>query len=321
MKANKMRLTATACAILVLILDSRTASQAAASGIEVCIRTVIPSLFPFFLLSGYLTGNLQGGTWAAKLFRSPNSCGSVLLTGFLGGYPTGAKLTAQQFRSGTISKNQADRLMMFCSQAGPSFLFGITVGQLGDVRLAWLLWAVIIFSALSVAWLIPGNSEKQPISNQPQKITLTEAMGASVRAMAGVCGWVMIFNVLISFLKRWILWLFPAEIQVLLCGLLELTNGCLMLPAVENLQLRFLLAAVTLNFGGVCVWMQTASVAEELSLTRYFWGKLLQTGFAVLYTLIFLGYIWFMVPLFMLIACRKLLKSRKSSSIPVKIGV
>lgn len=321
MKANNFGITAAACAALALILDSRAASQAASAGIEICIRTVIPSLFPFFLLSGYLTGNLQGGAWIAKLFRSPKNTGGILLSGFLGGYPMGAKLTAQQFHSGGISKEEADRLIMFCSQAGPSFLFGITAGQLGKTRLVWLLWAVTLLSALSVAWLIPGDSEKDAKNIPAKKVTLTEAMNTSVRAMAAVCGWVVVFNVLMFFLNSRFLRFLPGEIQVLFCGLLELTNGCLMLSSVENLQIRFLLAAVMVNFGGVCVWMQTASVAEGISLKRYLWGKLLQTGFALLYSLVFYGHTWLMIPLLFLICGRILLKSGKSSSIPVKYGV
>ena len=160
MKANNFGITASACAALALILDSRDASQAASSGIEICIRTVIPSLFPFFLLSGYLTGNLQGGAWIAKLFRSPKNTGSILLSGFLGGYPMGAKLTAQQFHSGGISKEEADRLIMFCSQAGPSFLFGIIAPFFPESGYVWILWSIHIFSALTVSAVLTEKTEK-----------------------------------------------------------------------------------------------------------------------------------------------------------------
>lgn len=321
MKANKLSCTAAALGMLALILDSRSAALAAAEGIELCIRAVIPSLFPFFLLSGYLTGNLQGGKWMAKLFRCPENCGSILLTGFLGGYPIGARLAAQEYHSKHISKEQADRLLSFCSQAGPSFLFGITAGQLGKSYLTWLLWIILLLSALSVAWLIPGSTEERAKTIPTKNQTLTETMGASVRAMAWVCGWVMVFSVLMAFLKRWLFWLLPKSVQVLLCGLLELTNGCLMLGSVQPPLLRFLIAAVMLNFGGLCVLMQTASVTEGLSLRRYILGKLLQTGFAVLYTLAFMGHPYLLLVIFLIFFGRKLINGRNSSSIPMKLGV
>lgn len=321
MKANKLGCTAAALGMLVLILDSRSAALAAAEGIELCIRAVIPSLFPFFLLSGYLTGNLQGGKWMAKLFRCPENCGNILLTGLLGGYPIGARLAAQEYRSKHISKEQGDALLMFCSQAGPSFLFGITAGQLGNGHLTWLLWIVLLLSALSVAWLIPGSVETGSMKKPIKKQTLTETMRASVKAMAWVCGWVIVFCVLMAFLKRWFLWLLPEAWQVLLCGLLELTNGCLMLENVQNPLLRFLIACVMLNFGGLCVLMQTASVTEGLSLSRYILGKLLQTVFAVLYALAFMGHPYLLLVVFLLFFGRKLLNDRNNSSIPIKLGV
>lgn len=321
MKMNKFACTGAALGMLTLILDSRTATQAASGGIELCIRAVIPSLFPFFLLSGFLTGNLQGGKWVAKLFRCPKSCGSLLLTGFLGGYPVGARLAAQEYHSRHITKDQAERLLLFCSQAGPSFLFGITGGQLEKSHLAWLLWFILLLSALSVAWLFPGSSELLTKKIEDKKMSLTDAMYASIKAMAAVCGWVIIFSVLMAFLKRWLFWFLPESAQVLLCGLLELTNGSLMLDSVENPLLRFLIASVILNFGGLCVLMQTASVTEGLSLRRYILGKALQTGFSILYTLSFLGYPAFLLVIFLIYFGGNLINNRNTSSNPVKLGV
>ena len=321
MKANKFGCAAAALGMLMLILDSRGAAQAATEGIELCIRAVIPSLFPFFLLSGFLTGNLQGGRWIAKLFRCPENCGSILLTALLGGYPIGARLAAQEYNSKNLSKEQADRLLMFCSQAGPSFLFGITAGQLGRPHLAWLLWIILLLSSLSVAWIIPHSTEVPTRKMETKKLTLTDAMYASIKAMASVCGWVVVFSVLMAFLKRWFLWLLPEAWQVPLCGLLELTNGCLMLEKVDSPLLRFLIASLMLNFGGLCVLMQTASVTEGLSLGRYILGKLLQTIFAVLYTLAFMGYPGLLLVVFLLFFGIKLINGRNNSSIPVKLGV
>lgn len=321
MKASKLAIVAAAMGMLVLILDSRTAVQAAAAGVDLCIRTVVPSLFPFFLLSGYLTGNLRGGKWIAKRFHCPESCGTILLSGFLGGYPIGARLATREYREGHITKEQADRLIMFCSQAGPSFLFGIVAGQTENIRFVWLLWSIQIISALSVAWLVPGDASGQHRSTDSHKISLTESMKGAINAMASVCGWVIVFSVLMSFLKRWFLWFFPDAIQALLCGALELTNGCLMLSSLDSTRLRFLLAAILLNFGGLCVLMQTASVSAGLSIRRYFLGKILQTCFSVFYTLTLLGLPLAILPVLCVFTLRKFPVFRKNSSNPFKIGV
>ena len=109
--------------------------------------------------------------------------------------------------------------------------------------------------------------------------------------------------------------------KILLSGLLELTNGCLQLEAVENPDFRFLLAAVMLNCGGICVFLQTASVARGLNLKYYLLGKLLQTGFSVLYSLGFLGFWQALIPIFGVIYLFRRRIPVKRSSIPAEVGV
>ena len=99
--------------------------------------------------------------------------------------------------------------------------------------------------------------------------------------MAGVCGWVLLFRVGLAFLNRWFLWLLPAEGSAAVTGLLELANGCCTLNSIRDPGTRFVICSGILAFGGLCVWMQTASVAEGVSLKWYLPGKLLQTALAV----------------------------------------
>ena len=49
-----------ACAMLVMILDTRTAIMSAHEWVALCVRIVVPSLFPFFVLSGVINSCLLG---------------------------------------------------------------------------------------------------------------------------------------------------------------------------------------------------------------------------------------------------------------------
>ena len=125
-----MKLACCAIAMTLCILDAKTVLQGATNGIELCMRSVIPALFPLLTCSTYLTGNL--GIFSSsllrpvgKLCRIPSSCVGILITGFLGGYPTGAQAVAQAYESGSISKETASRMLGFCNNAGPAFIFGI----------------------------------------------------------------------------------------------------------------------------------------------------------------------------------------------------
>lgn len=324
--------------MLVLILDSAAALNAAGAGVELCIKTLIPSLFPFFIFSIYLTGSLGEQTLKIlapleKLCRIPRGSGSLLITGMLGGYPVGAQSIALACESGSLSRQDARRMLAFCNNAGPAFLFGM-IGQFYDTpKWAWLLWTIHMVSALAVSALIPGAAEPFRARGDTAPVTLTRSVEKSVRVMAVVCGWVIFFRVILGFLDRWILWLFPTSAQVFIKGILELSNGCVLLGEIPSNGLRFLLADVLLAFGGLCVTMQTRSVCGGLSMEYYLPGKLLQASVSL-----FLGAFVqvffpleqrFAVPIPLLLmnliltvsVCAWLRRGKNKSSIPAAVGV
>lgn len=308
MRSRQISMIGTVIGMTILILDSRHMVLYAGQGIDLCLKTVIPSLFPFFLLSIYLTGNLPSGS----------GTGAILIAGFLGGYPVGAHSAAESWRSGRITKAEAERLLLFCNQAGPSFLFGMAAARFPEPRYAWMLWGVQLLSALTIGIItfVPERHSDLSIPVSPR--TLTTAMQMAIRSMASVCGWVVVFRVLLGYLA-------PLPLgnvqQVLLYGLLELSNGCILLDTVENLKLRFLLATIMLNFGGLCVALQTASVIRGLDLRIYLRGKLLQTALSLLYCMIFWGSSVALILLCAFLLLAALWKSAKRGSIPAWFGV
>ena len=298
----------TAAAMFFLILESKRTVEFAAMGLEMCIRTVIPSLFPFFVLSIWLTGNLSGG----------NGLLPILLSGFLGGYPVGAQAAAESFQAGRIPRETAEYLLTFCSQAGPAFLFGMVAAQFPERKFIWMLWIIQILSALSVA-AFSGYPPRVDATHQPgPSVPLARAMKQALGAMASVCGWVVSFRVILGFLS--LIPLNPAW-RALLWGFLELTNGCMCLGAVESLPTRFLLAGIILNFGGICVALQTASVIDKLSLEHYLRGKVMQTAFAFLYCHAFTGNWTALIPIPVIFLLNSRYTNAKNSSIPSRIGV
>lgn len=292
-----------AVGMLVLILDSERALSAAAEGLDLCIRTVIPSLFPFFLLSGILVREWTGRNLSllrpvGRLLGMPEGSEALLITGFLGGYPVGAKAVADAWRSGNLTQKDANRLLTFCSNAGPAFLFGIAAPMFTNPAAGWILWGIQILSAIMTGlffWDIPSPARAmQPAA----KTSLSEALNNALSVTAQVCGWVILFRILTNFALRWFLWLFPDWMAIAFTGFLELTNGCLSLSAVDSEQTRFLLCSAMLSWGGLCVGMQTASVAKGLELTDYLIGKTFQTIFSLLLSAAFTG---LLSPIFLLV--------------------
>jgi len=272
--------------MLLLILDAKTALQGAAEGLRLCVMTIIPAMFPFFILSILLTSSLTGIPASVlkpigKLCGIPSGSEILLLTGFLGGYPVGAQGVAQAWQHGQLTKQDAQRMLGFCSNAGPAFLFGIIGTQFGDYRAPWILWGIHVFSALLVAMLLPGKSKADVALRRTATITLPAAMEQSLKITAGVCGWIILFRVMIAFFDRWFLWLVPEAVRILLCGILELANGCCQLQKIEDITTRFFVCSGMLSFGGLCVTMQTVTATKGLGLGFYLPGKLVQSIFSI----------------------------------------
>jgi len=138
--------------------------------------------------------------------------------------------------------------------------------------------------------------------------------------MSILCGWILCFRILLSFLDRWFLWMLPEPVRVLIWGLLELSNGCCALTQVESESLRFVICSLLLAFGGLCVAMQTASVTEGIPMGAYLYGKLLQTGFALILSVLYLRFGMIGV-LFLPAALILLLSAKKRSRFPGYSGV
>lgn len=318
---------AAAFCMIVLIFDSKTALTGAQHGIELCIKTVIPSLFPFFVCSILLTDTLDDRSHPfqnqlAKFLRIPHAAVPVLIPAFLGGYPVGAQCVGNLYRKGFLDKSTAQRLLAFCNNAGPSFLFGMVSQFFPAVWMVWLLWFIHIGSAFLTSRTIPLlNTYEEPIPLNLQTDVPENPLLKAARVMVSVCCWVVLFRTGIAIMRKWFLWMFPVSAQVLLTGFLELTNGCCNLDKVDNIPLRFILCSCMLAFGGFCVFLQTASVTQGLSLRCYFWGKLIQTVFSFLLSCIVMtesGLLWLLCVFPFFIFVRKV---QNKYSIPRTIPV
>lgn len=293
-RADHLTGIAAALGIALLILDSKTALIGAQEGVTLCIRTVIPSLFPFFIFSILLTSSLLGRRIRifrpiCRLCRIPEGAESILIAGFLGGYPVGAQCVSQAYAAGQLTFKDARRLIGFCNNCGPAFLFGMAAALFPQWWTPWVLWIIHIMSALCVGAWIPGRPEICT-SAKSAPVSPVQALDRSVRIMAGVCGWVVMFRILITFLQRWFLWYLPQEYNTAVSGLLELSNGCAALYTIDDLKLRFILCAGFLSFGGLCVTMQTFSVTSTLlDKSLYFPGKVLQCCVSLLLATIIQG--------------------------------
>lgn len=300
----------TFCALAVfgaLIISAQTAMTCSRDALKLCAEVIIPSLFPFFVMSLLL--NKLGlpqmlssalAPAAGRIFGVSGAGASALIIGLTGGYPLGAAYIADMLASGVISRREGERLLAFCNNSGPAFIMGaIGAGVFSSVRAGIYLYAIHILSAVLTGvimrFITHGDIERisQECTKSASLPTFGEAFPEAVRgavsAVLNVCGFVVVFSVLVGVLNGegffslvvgqtatltgWEL----KRTRALLTGLLELGNGIGAMRTLALTPANLSLAAFLVGWGGVSVHFQTASVLAGSGIkgVLHFAGRLI----------------------------------------------
>lgn len=267
--------------LILLILDGKTAIAGVQNGIQLCLNTLIPSLFPFCVISVLLTGNLPDKPLpilnpVSRFCRIPAGCASLLLIGWLGGYPVGAQNVATAQRNGALRHEDASRMVIFCNNPGPAFIFGMLGPLFPDQKIPWLIWGSILCGSLLTAHLIPGGNSLMRDLPPKTASTFPDAIHSAIISMATICANVLFLRMVLEFLSNWLFFAISDILTVLISGILEVSNGCILLHKIANPSVRCLMATGLLSFGGICVWLQTLSVCGNLNIKGYLKWKLVQ---------------------------------------------
>ena len=320
-----------ATALLLLILDTKTAIDGSIQGIDLCIKTLIPTLFPFLIIS-ILSRELLSGIHfrliqqLLKPCMLPKGSEMILVLGFLSGYPIGAKLTQEAYTQNQISKTDAQRMLMFCSNAGPSFIFGIVASFFEHSWIPWLMWLIHISSGYIVAIIVAEPPRPFYCAENNMKIRFVDAIPNALKSLSSICGWVIFSRIVLNFLEKWFLHDLPNTIRLLLSGLIELSNGCLQLDCIPSADTRFLIALTMITLGGFCIALQTTAVAPDIPIKYYLKGKFMQSIISLTIAIPLLMIIFpnnhqksfpILFILLILVLCFSIINSKKkSSSIP-----
>jgi sporulation integral membrane protein YlbJ len=287
---SKLSVLAALCALFVLIFASDRAIASAAYGLRLCWELILPSLFPFFVVSALLSRldfpQLAGdrlSPLAARLFHVSGAGATALFIGLTGGYPLGAAYLAELEEQGQLSPRETERLLGFCNNSGPAFLVGaIGAGVFHSTRIGLLLYAAHAMAAILTGVLLRGQAEaSEPAPTYaataplPFSRALPEAVRAAVLAALNVCGFVVCFTVLTGLLDAWgvldglssrlsaLTGLGLPQARALLTGFWELGGGIGAMQGLAASPGNLALAAVLVGWGGVSVHFQTLSALAE----------------------------------------------------------
>ena len=283
-----------------LLKDPKAGTEAVTSGLLTAVRSVLPSLFPCFVLGSLLTdsGLISAlGALLSRPFRflfgiSGRGAGAFLL-GVLCGFPVGAAAVSSLYSRGELESREAERLLFLSASPSLAFLL-FTVGSLFDSpAFGRMLLSAVLLSAVTVGVIcrLLFGSCKESAVPPPRTAPLgfsalfTGAISSAVASSLSVTGYVVFFSVLLHALSRLLPFFGIGESAILvLSGITEVTAGCKKAAETASDLCGRVLCGFFAGFGGLCAHLQVIATVERplpdrarrmsLSFRSYFVCKL-----------------------------------------------
>lgn len=293
--------------IFLFVYNLQSCIDAALVGVNLVVKTIIPTIFPFSVICNLLISYDGVGLYSkilgpilCKPLKLSKSSSFPIVASFLSGYPLGCKYCCDLYSLGYIDKREFERLLNIASNASPMFIIGsIGATMLGDVKLGFILLISNYLSPIIVGILtmrhskISSTSKELPKNNTNTNFgsALKSALDNGINTTLQVGAFVVLFSIIISIIKNnayisiafnnieAFLNLPKYSIYGLFLGSVEFTNGCKLITTLP-LTLPFKLAIISFicSFSGLSVIAQISSFIYkyDISIAKYSFIKFIQ---------------------------------------------
>ncbi len=309
--------------LALLLLHSKDCIAYASKGLLIWYRNMVPALFPFMILAGFMVQSgfsVKLGHWLHPIlglfFHLPPQMLYVIFMGFLCGFPMGAKIITDMLNKKQLTLKQGEYLLGFCNNIGPLYLMGYVLPLfsykntgvfLGLMYLVPLLYGFFLqFFYFSFSSKINcGNDVKLTCAQKDLKLSQTDYAGcfhssltSAIEQITLLGGCMIFFNCLQIVPKLITEFFMPykntASLNLLhgiLCSLTEIGGGLEKLSSCLSITSNslFLLLAL-LTFGGLSCIAQTCFLIKNsgLKLSTYLVHKFFQSCLFLLLYFIFI---------------------------------
>lgn len=290
-----------------ILTNPKVSLHYALNGLQLWFYNMIPTLLPFMILAGIMIKLDITSAFVTivkpvlyPLFRLDDDCLYVIVIGFLCGFPMGARVTAQMYELGKISKEKASLLLAFCNNIGPVYMTGFVMTTLqienkipcliGMYALPFcyglLLRHTVYRYRIPYAAVLPRPKALKGVSSEKLLDTIDDSITSGLIHIAKLGGYMVLFN-LFNIIPYHFLGESPSYLGRINC-ILEITSGIQKLGASSRLYVLILLP-----FGGLSCIAQTYSMIQhtDLSLRSYVFHKIVLTAISAFYYIFMIRFV------------------------------
>ena len=260
--------------------------------LNIWVNTLIPSLFPFFIISDILINyNITlyiprlFKNFLKKMFNITDNMLTILLLSMISGFPSNARNTRTLYDNGAISLEEANHILIFSHFANPMFILTtIAIFFLKNQKLG-----IIVFISHYISNILLGLFFRKIGNYDENKSNITNkyknnfgnifvlAIKKSIDSILMICGILVIFLMLANiFVNSFNLGEYSMAI---IKGIFEITIG---VEAISKLGIsnihKCVITSCFLAFGGISVHVQVMSQISDtkISYLCFFVGRIYQ---------------------------------------------
>ncbi len=283
------------------------------NAVDRCFAVIIPSMFIFLCLTSFISSSgihsLIGTPFrliSEKIFRIPKEGFAIFLLSLISGYPAGIKLVSESFKAGDITSKQAEAMECFCCCGGPAFISGTAVLFLyPDSNAAALIFTSIFLASIISAFLFTRSLPKITVSSQKKTSIKLDKLIPSVKsassAMLQMCIMIVAFggiicilnlmgviNILVYYTES-VIGIDANSTRAIIMSLLEISN-IITLPAMQ--AGFFPIVTFLLSFGGICVILQIAALADSnFNMKKFLLARIFTALLSSFFSFIFIPFL------------------------------
>lgn len=274
------------CALAMLIFR-KDFLAGAQCGVQFCINTLAPAVFPFSVLcSLYAESTFCYSVGKAlyplnkRLFSISYSGGGILFMSLLCPSPVCVYEICDMYRKKQICKSNAELLCSYTSGMSPSLIIGFA----GAFLFSSALKGAVIYGVCVFSSLLYGITLRKKMIYEPQNtVKQTEMLSFPLRVKSAVssCACVCAYTVLFFTLKGGIEGIFSSD-GFLLYLIAEPVTGIYLAKKASYLiseRWLFSLVCASVSFTGICTCLSVFSACRQhgISPLPFFKGKVAQS--------------------------------------------
>ncbi len=280
MKKNIVILMVLLLFIFFIVSHPDTSMEAAANGLLLWYRQILPALLPLAILSNLMvySNYMQLATKylypvTKHIIPTSQSGSFALLGGLLFGFPMGSKISADLAGQKKISQKEAEILCICFNQLSPVFVSGylltsvLQMPQMVPYCYAALYLPPVCYAVFQLKKLRPKDA-KNAASDPALHFGIIDAgIMNGFEALTKLGGYIMMFSVFASILHTYN-GAYPL-FNLICTGLTEVTTGISYLKnSALPQETSYPLAVFFASFGGLCGFAQTCSLSRECTFSK-----------------------------------------------------